>query len=221
MGRTSSTLLALVGALAWRSVAFGQGGAEEAAAADGAATGALTAAEEKQLARLERNRGATARFFATASGGTGFRFNNPYRLSSQVGEDATSLSTIDPYFDVSANFVFGPVGLPQHGVSLHVGAPVVGVFQPFITPSYILAYRGDLPVLLYGRVGTPMLLSPDFNLGAELAGSASYFVTPGIGFTGEVMLDLFYGAATLETQASTVPVLALSWGVIVDVEFLQ
>lgn len=43
------------------------------------------------------------------------------------------MSTIDPYVDVSANFVFGPVGLPQHGVGLHVRAPVVGMFQPFVT----------------------------------------------------------------------------------------
>jgi hypothetical protein len=108
----------------------------------------------------------------------------------------------------------------QHGASVRAGGPLVGVVQPYVTPSYVFAYRDDLPVLLYGRVGTPLLLAPDFNVGAEVAGSVSYFFTSGLGLTSELMFDLFYGAATLDDQYSTIPVVAFSLGVIADVEVL-
>jgi hypothetical protein len=191
----------------------------EQAEANAATETTLSERETRALKRLDAPRGASARFFGSVAAGTGFRFNNPYRLSTQLGAEATSLSLVDPYLDFAASIVYGH-GL-QHGASLHLGAPVTGVFQPYLTPSYVLAYRADLPVLLYGRLGTPILLSPDINIGGEVAGSVSYFLTSGIGLTGEVAFDLFYGAATLETQQSVIPVLALSWGVIVDVEFLK
>ena len=215
LGSLTFTLVALlVPQLAWAE----QTDAEPSSSSETADT-ALSEREARALKRLDAPRGASARFFGSVATGTGFRFNNPYRLSTQLGAEATSLSLVDPYLDFAASIVYGH-GL-QHGASLHLGAPVTGVFQPYLTPSYVLAYRADLPVLLYGRLGTPILLSPDINVGGEIAGSVSYFLTSGIGLTGEVAFDLFYGAATLETQQSVIPVLALSWGVIVDVEFLK
>jgi hypothetical protein len=193
---------------------------DRVASAEEATAGSLTPAEERALRRLEVERGASGRFFAQIASGTGFRFNNPYRLSTVLGDDAASTSLIAPFFEVAATYVYGPTDAPQHGASVRAGGPLVGVVQPYVTPSYVFAYRGDLPVLLYGRVGTPLLLGPDFNIGAEIAGSVSYFFSSGLGVTSEIMFDLFYGAATLDDRYSTIPVLAFSLGVIADVEIL-
>lgn len=175
---------------------------------------------ERLRKRLEADPSPYARVFLTGATGFGLRFNNPYRLATQLGEDASSVSIPGPYVDFAASVVLGPPNWFQHGASLHVGGTVAGVLQPFITPSYVLAYRADLPILVYGRVGTPILLAPDPNIGGEIAGSLSYFFNSGFGLTSEIAFDLFYGAATLEEQYSVVPILNFQLGVIVDYEFL-
>jgi hypothetical protein len=178
-------------------------------------------AERARLAsRLEAEPGATIRVFASAATGFGLRFNNPYRLESQVGADAASLSLTAPYLDFAASVVGGPAYGLQHGGGLHIGTSVSGVMQPYLTPSYVLAYRADLPLLVYGRLATPLLLSPDVNIGAEIAGSLSYFFNGGLGLTSEIAFDLFYGAATLEAQYSVIPILSFQLGVIADYELL-
>lgn len=194
-----------------------------AAQAEDAGEGApetLSPTEARRLERLEHPSATYARFFGTFAAGKGLRFNNPYRLESQLGEEATSASLTAAYVDAGLNLTFGdPDGL-QHGASVHVGGAVEGVTQPFVTPGYVLAYRASLPALLYARVGLPILLAPDPNVGGELAASGSYFFTSGLGLTGELAFDLFYGAATLDAKYSVIPVLSLSLGVIVDYEFL-
>lgn len=170
--------------------------------------------------RLEADPSPYARAFLTGATGFGLRFNNPYRLGTQLGDDAGSVSIPAPYVDFSANVALGPPNGLQHGASLHVGGSVADVLQPFITPSYVLAYRADLPIMVYGRIGTPILLAPDPNIGGELAGSLSYFFNSGLGLTSEIAFDLFYGAATLDEQYSVIPILDFQLGVIVDYEFL-
>lgn len=170
--------------------------------------------------RLEAPPTPYARVFLTGATGFGLRFNNPYRLATQLGDDAGTVSIPGPYLDFSANVALGPPDGAQHGASLHAGGTLTGVAQPFLTPSYVLAYRAGLPVLLYGRFGTPILLAPDPNVGGELAGSVSYFFDSGLGLTSEIAFDLFYGAATLEKQYSVIPILNFQIGVIVDYEFL-
>ena len=54
----------------------------------------------------------------------------------------------------------------------------------------------------------------------EVGSGFSYFFTSGLGLTSELSFDLFYGAATLDSQYSAVPVLSLSLGVVVDYEVL-
>ncbi|MFO0555277.1 MAG: hypothetical protein U0271_43270 [Polyangiaceae bacterium] len=81
-------------------------------------------------------------------------------------------------------------------------------------------YRASLPVMLYARLGLPILLAPDPNVGGEIAASVSYFFTSGIGLTSEVAFDLFYGAATLDTQYSVIPILFFQFGLVADYEFL-
>jgi hypothetical protein len=211
----TSCIVTFVGARSAAAEEARDGGGGEALEAS-----ALSKAEERALRRLEVERGASGRFFAQIASGTGVRFNNPYRLGTVLGEDASSTSLLAPFFEVAATYVYGPSGSVQHGASVRAGGPLVGVVQPYVTPSYVFAYREDLPVLIYGRVGTPLLLAPDFNVGAEVAASVSYFFSSGLGLTSEVMFDLFYGAATLDDKYSTIPVLAFSLGVIADVEVL-
>ena len=176
--------------------------------------------DARALAKLEEPGGTYARLFATLAVGKGLRLNNPYRLSTQLGGEATSPSLTATYLDAGAAATFGdPDGL-QHGASLHVGGAIEGIVQPYLTPSYVMAYRASMPALLYARAGVPILLAPDVNAGGELAASGSYFFTSGLGVTGELVFDVFYGAATLESRASVIPVFSLQLGVIADVELL-
>ncbi len=164
--------------------------------------------------------GRYVRFLFSAASGVGFRFNNPYRLSTELGDDAASTSLTAPFLDFAASALGGPPSGVQHGGSLHVGSSLAGPGQPYLTPSYILAYRASLPVLVYGRIGTPIVLAPDPNIGGEIAASVSYFFTAGIGVTTEVAFDLFYGAATLDEQYTAIPVLFAQLGVVADYELL-
>lgn len=164
--------------------------------------------------------GRYVRFLFSAASGVGFRFNNPYRLSTELGDDASSVSLTAPFIDFAASVLGGPPSFVQHGGSLHVGSSLTGPGQPYLTPSYILAYRASLPILVYGRIGTPIVLAPDPNIGAEVAASLSYFFTAGIGVTTEIGFDLFYGAATLDEQYTAIPVLFAQLGVVADYELL-
>ena len=170
--------------------------------------------------RLEAEPGFYARVFGTFSVGKGLRFNNPYRLSTVLGDDAEGVSLTATYLDVGATLGFGAPNGIQQGVSVHVGGSVEGVVQPFVTPSYVVLYRADEPFMAYGRLGPAILLSPDPNVGGEIAGSFSWFFSSGLGVTSEVVFDLFYGAATLTEQYSVVPVLSFQLGVIADYELL-
>jgi len=170
--------------------------------------------------RLSRPKTRYARVFGTVAMGRGLRFNNPYRLSTQLGDDAESLSLTATYLDLSLNLGFGsPNGL-QHGGSLHYATSVEGVGQQIVTPSYVAMFRGDLPTLIYGRLGLPIIVTPDVNMGGELAAGLACFFTGALGVTGELVFDLFYGAATHEVDVSTIPVLSLQLGMILDYEIL-
>jgi hypothetical protein len=190
----------------------------------GVAPGSARAEEKPPSAslikRMEAEPGFYARVFGTFSVGKGVRFSNPYRLSTVLGDDAASASLTATYLDIAGTMAFGSPNGIQQGASLHVGTSVEGVLQPFITPSYTVVYRADEPWMAYGRLGPVILLSPDANVGGEIAGSFSWFFLSGLGVTSEVVFDLFYGAATLTEQYSVIPILSFQLGVIVDYEFL-
>lgn len=176
-------------------------------------------AQQRSLADVPEQ-GTYAHLFATASIGESLRFNNPFRLSHQLGETGESLSRTPAYANVGFGAAFGePDGL-QHGASLQWNRALSGLPQHVITPSYLLVLGGWRPWLAFSRAGLPIILNPDPNLGGELAIGSAYLITAGLGLQAELVGNLFYGAATWEKKITTVPMLSLQAGIIVDLEVL-
>ena len=169
--------------------------------------------------RVPIERGMYTRLLFTLAGGRGFRFNNPYRLRSQLGATEQSVSLTAPYVDLAVSMTFGnPFGL-QHGGSLRMSIASEGVPQQAIGVSYIMLYRQQA-WLGYGRAGLSVLTTPDSNAGGEVALGAAYFLTAALGITAEAAGSLFYGAATYDSELTTYPILSLQAGLIVDIEVL-
>ena len=157
--------------------------------------------------------------FFTSFVGDGLRFNNPYRLATPLGDDAESLSTTAPYVDIGIAFTLGhPLGI-QHGAALRTSVAARGVGQVVMTPSY-LAWRRWRALALYGRAGTPLVLTPDVTWGLEAGLGATYFFLGGVGVAAEVVGDVFYGAGTREKATTTYPVLSGQLGFVVAYEVL-
>lgn len=177
------------------------------------------AAAARALRRLETAPRPYFRALTTLGFGGGLRFNNPYRLQSQLGDDAESLSLTAPYVDLGLGISIGPPDGLQHGAALHLSLALSGVDQQTLTPSYQALYR-EGQLMIYGRLGSPILISPDANLGFELAGGLAWFLTGAVGLNAELVGDLFYGAATRETTYTVYPILSAQLGVAVDFEAL-
>jgi hypothetical protein len=159
------------------------------------------------------------RLSAFTSIGDGLRFDNPYRLATQLGDTAASLSRTAPYASIGAAAFFGdPVGV-QHGPVLRLDDALTGVGQWVVTPGYALGWRTPRWSLV-GRAGLPIVMTPDANLGAEIAGSAAYFVLAGIGVKAEIIGDAFTGASTPTTKHPLYPVVSAELGVVVEWERL-
>ena len=148
------------------------------------------------------------------------RFNNPYRLATPLGSTPESLSLTSTYADIGVGATLGaPEGL-QHGASLHLSAALAGVPQEVLTPSYMALYRFPPEFEVWGRAGLPLILEPDLNLGYELAVGGAWLATASLGLTAELVGDVFYGAATQDQAITTIPVLSLQVGLLVDYEVL-
>ena len=152
--------------------------------------------------------------------GKGLRFNNPYRLSTPLGDSYESVSASATYLGLMVLASFGePAGF-EHGGSLQLDYALHGIRQEVLTPSYVLSrvlsprFRG------YGRFGLPIVLEPDLNVGAELGLGAVFQLWAGIGITGELIGSLFWGAATLDESRTTIPIVSLQLGARVDYEVL-
>jgi hypothetical protein len=156
-----------------------------------------------------------------ASGiGRGLRFNNPYRLSKELGDDAESLSLSATYLDLAlAGLLGNPTGL-QHGAAVHLSIAMDGIQQEVLTPSYVALYRLSPRWALEGRFGLPIVLEPDASTGLELAASGMFFVTGGVGIKADLIGSLFYGAATRDTSVTVIPILSAQVGVVIDYEVL-
>lgn len=194
-----------------------------AARAIAAEAGAPSAEQGADAAALERLSGPPrgyARVVMTLAFGDGVRLNNPYRLQTQLGATAESPSLTAPYMDIGAAVALGaPNGL-QHGAALRLSHALSGVSQDVLTPSYFAAYRGSRRVLGFGRLGAPIILSPDAGVGAEIGAGLGYFLTGKVGVFGEVVGDLFYGAGTFDVKYAVYPIVSAQLGLVIDAEIL-
>jgi hypothetical protein len=155
----------------------------------------------------------------TAATGTGLRFNNPFRLSTVLGDDAESVSRTSFYGDLGLAATLGsPLGA-QHGLAFRWSFALEGVSHSVITPSYLL-WRRWSALALYGRAGIPIIVWPRGSWGAELGAGAAYFVRGGLGVTGEVVGSVFYGAGTREVATPAYPVLSAQLGIVAAYEVL-
>ncbi|WP_437300946.1 hypothetical protein [Sorangium sp. So ce426] len=169
---------------------------------------------------LARPPGTAGRVVSTVAMGKGIRFNNPYRLQTQLGETAESLSLTAGYLDLGVALALGPADGVQHGGALRFSVAVGGVPQESLTPSYFVAYRGLSRVLGYGRLGAAILIEPDVNVGGELALGLGYSLLAGVALSGEIVGDLFYGAATYDAAYTVYPVVSAQLGLMIDHELL-
>ena len=111
-----------------------------------------------------------------------------------------------------------PLGL-QHGAALRTTVAAAGVGQVVMTPSY-LAWRRWRSLAVYGRAGTPLVLTPDVTWGLEAGLGATYFFRGGFGVAAEMVGDVFYGAGTREKATTTYPVLSGQLGFVIAYEVL-
>lgn len=174
----------------------------------------------RRLRALREDPGGTGHLTGSIGLGRGLRFNNPYRVSTQLGDDAASASLTATYVDVGLAATYGAADGVQHGAALHVGGALHGIAQPFATPTYLATWRVDPRWMLLGRAGPTFLLAPDPNVGGEIAAGAVLFGTAGLGVGAEALVDLFYGAATLDTTAALHPIVSLQLALVVDLEVL-
>jgi hypothetical protein len=204
MGRPA-VLLAFAGALL----------ASRPAAAEPEGEAAPPEAPDEPLA----TRSGYAQIFTTAMGGTGLRFNNPYRLSTPLGGDAESVSRTSAYVDLGLAMTLGsPLGL-QHGAALRASLGVEGVGQVVVTPSYFL-WRRRGALAAFGRAGLPLVMSPDLSLGLEASLGGAFFFLGGVGVVAEMVGDVFYGTGTREVRTATYPVLSGQLGIVGTYEVL-
>lgn len=159
-------------------------------------------------------------WLGTVSVGRSLRFNNPYRLADPLGDSAESVSLTPFYLNLGLGASFGaPDGL-QHGASFQWSYALAGLPQHVITPGYLAVFTPWRPWLLTGRVGLPIILNPDSGVGAEIAVGGAYLITAGLGVQAELVGNTFYGAATWERSITTIPMLSLQLGLLVDLELL-
>ncbi len=174
----------------------------------------------RELKTLSEKPSGYMQFFGTLEFGQGMRFNNPYRLSTQLGQTGESLSLTAPYMDVGLALSFGDPDGFQHGAALHWSAALSGVPQQVLTPTYLLAYRGSSRWLAYGRFGPSLVMTPETTLGFELGGGFGWFLTGGLAVSGELVGDLYYGAGTREKGITTYPILSGQLGLLFLYEVL-
>lgn len=160
-----------------------------------------------------------AQLFVTAMGGTGLRFNNPYRLATPLGSDAESVSRTAGYVDIGVAGTLGnPLGL-QQGVALRSTVAVEGVGQVVMTPSYF-AWRRWRALAAFGRAGIPLVLTPEVTWGLEASAGGAFFFLGGLGVVAEIVGDIFYGAGTRDVAAAAYPVLSGQLGILGTYEVL-
>lgn len=173
---------------------------------------------------VERKRDVAATYvhgFGGLSLGRGLRFNNPYRLEHVLGDTPESLSLSALYLDASLGVAQGDPNGWQHGACAHLSVALTGIRQEVLTPSYRLLYRPESRWMWSGRFGIPIVLEPDVTSGAELGAGGVYHVLAGLGLYAELIGSLYFGAATLDKDRTTVPIVSGQLGVWLDYEVFE
>jgi hypothetical protein len=152
--------------------------------------------------------------------GRGLRLNNPYRLSTVLGDDPESLSLTATYLDLHVGRTFSDPDGFEHGVAAHFSIATDGIRQEVLSPSYLLLRRFGPRLLGYARAGAGIVLEPDASVGLEAGLAGVYFVSANLGFGAELDFSVFYGAATVDRAATTIPLASLALGVFFDWEHL-
>jgi hypothetical protein len=152
--------------------------------------------------------------------GRGLRLNNPYRLSTVLGDDARSLSLTATYLDLHIGRTFSDPGGFEHGLAAHFSIATDGIRQEVLTPSYLLLRRFGPRVTSYARAGAAIVLEPDASVGLEAGLGAAYFFSANLGLGAELDFSVFYGAATVDRAVTVIPVSSLALGVFFDWEHL-
>lgn len=171
-------------------------------------------------ATLPMERGRYVHAFGALSYGRGLRFNNPFRLQTELGDGDQSLSLTSGYLDLGVGALLGNAHGLQHGAVAHLSFATNGVSQEVLSLSYQAAYPLTRDVLGLARGGFPLVLGPDFGLGLEVGVGAAYLVSSGLGVSAELVSSLFFGAATWEHDPTLFPVVSLQLGAWVDYEVL-
>jgi len=143
--------------------------------------------------------------------GRGFRFNNPYRLETPLGDTAESVSLAATYLDLGGALVFGERSF-RHGAALGGDVALQGIGQFVLTPSYLAQFGLNDALGVSGRVGVPIVVAPDTTLGLEAAVGSNLALAYGLGAQVELVGSVYFGAATDQTSITTIPMLSLQVG---------
>lgn len=152
--------------------------------------------------------------------GKGVRFNNPFRLSTPLGDSAESLSLTATYLDLAVGSQWGSPDSVQHGIVGQFAYAVQGVTQEVLTPSYRALLRLPPRIWVFGRAGFPVILEPDVNVGLELGLGSVVMLTSALGVSAELVGSVFYGAATLDKARTAVELVSMQVGLWYDYEVL-
>jgi len=145
--------------------------------------------------------------------GKGLRFNNPYRLATPLGDTAESVSLSATYLDLGLGVLWVNGEDLVHGAAVSGVVALDGISQFGVTPSYLALLALSPALALRGRLGIPIVITPDTTVGLEAAFGSRFAVALGLALTAELVGDVFFGAATEERSVTTIPMLSLQLGV--------
>lgn len=152
--------------------------------------------------------------------GLGLRFNNPYRLQTELGDDASGPSLTSGYVDLGVGAAFGNPRGVQHGAVAHLSLATQGVTQEVVSLGYLSLLPLGRHLLGMGRVSVPLVIEPDIGSGVELGAGAAYYLAAGLGLSAELVGSVFFGAATWENDPTIWPILSLQLGLFAEYEVL-
>ncbi len=158
--------------------------------------------------------------FAGFGVGKGLRLNNPFRLQTQLGSSPQSLSATATTLDVEVAALLGNPSGWHHGLALASAIALEGVPQQVVVPSYATALPLGPRFWWRGRLGVALVTQPDFNAGLELGTQVVALVRAGLGAYLGVVYARYWGAATDQTQATSIPIVAAQVGATLIYEVL-